>query len=89
MNRKERRASSRRQHSVQRIRDLQHRVETTGLPGIIEGLHSACRDCSADGSFILLPGRQVIARIYHSDSCPAYLGVVDWAPVPITDEDTA
>ena len=86
MNRRDRRANShRRQHTIEKIRDLQHHVETTGLPGIIDGLHSACIDCRADGEMLLLPGHRVVARIFHSDGCPVLTGVVTWRPVPITE----
>ena len=90
MNRRDRRANShRRQHTIEKIRDLQHHVETTGLPGIIDGLHSACIDCRADGEMLLLPGHRVVARIFHSDGCPVLTGVVTWRPVPITEEADA
>jgi hypothetical protein len=52
-----RRAQARRNPtSAEQIRHLQHTVETTGQPGTITGLTDACRDCTADGAFTLLPG---------------------------------
>lgn len=82
MNRKQRRAASRRT-SADRIRELQHSVEVTGVPGVIYGLTDACRDCHGDGEFILLPGRRVVGRVYHDDSCPVLNGVTPWQPVPL------
>jgi len=78
-----RRLQSRDQLSAQRIRDLQHRVETTGLPGIIHGLTDACRDCNATGELILLPGHQTVGQIWHGDGCPAAAGVTPWEPHPL------
>jgi len=65
MNRHQRRAKARDPHSVQRIRDLQDRVEHTGQIGIITGLSDACRDCGADGELTLLPGGLIISEIFH------------------------
>ncbi len=84
MNRRDRRRlQSRDPLSARRIRDLQHKVETTGLPGVIGGLTDACRDCTAGGELVLLPGRRVIQRIFHDDGCPAAAGVTPWEPCPI------
>ena len=80
MNRRQRRANSKR-----RIRQLEHKVETTGLPGIIGGLTDACRDCSATGDLVLLPGRQVIGHIYHDGGCPAAAGITPWEPHPAAE----
>lgn len=88
MNRRDRRRlKSRDPLSAQRIRDLQHRVEQTGQPGLIAGLTDACRDCRATGEFILLPGRRVVGNVYHDDGCPAANGITTWEPHPI-DEGT-
>jgi hypothetical protein len=72
--------------SAQRIRELQHQVERTGLPGILHGLTGACRDCTADGAFLLLPGRQVIVNIFHDTGCPAAAGVTEWETCGIDDQ---
>jgi hypothetical protein len=85
VNRKQRRAAHRRQCSAKQIRALERRVEQTGLPGVIRGLTDACVDCDAGGSLILLPGNRVVGQVYHSDSCPALAGVVEWRPVPDRD----
>jgi hypothetical protein len=37
-------------HSAKKIRELQHRVEITGQPGVIYGLTDACRDCRPQAS---------------------------------------
>jgi hypothetical protein len=76
------RAQRRRQRSATRIRALQRRVEETGLPGVVDGLTGACRDCTGGGQFILLPGHRIIARVFHDDHCPTFTGVTRWAPVP-------
>lgn len=81
MNRRQRRAN--RHHiSTQRIRQLERKVEATGLPGTITGLTDACRDCTADGAFTLLPGGYVIGHVFHDEHCPAAAGVTTWQPVP-------
>ena len=83
MNRRQRRASVHREDSsAKRIRELQHRVEATRLPGVIDGLTDACRDCGADGAFVLLPGRRIVGQVFHDDGCPAAAGVTEWKPVP-------
>ncbi|MCV7090209.1 hypothetical protein [Mycobacterium interjectum] len=83
MNRRQRRAQARDPHSASKIRDLQHRVETTGRPGIIYGLDGACSDCSATGELHLFPGKKVIGHIFHDDGCPAAAGTVTWQPESI------
>jgi hypothetical protein len=85
MNRRDRRHSARDPLSAQRLRALQHRVDQTGQPGIIHGLKNACRDCTADGALILLPGRQVIINIFHDDGCPAAAGITPWEPHPFDE----
>lgn len=84
MNRRDRRRANRRREdsSAKRIRALEHRVETSGLPGRIHGLTDACRDCHATGELILLPGQKIVGRIFHDNTCPALAGAVDWRPVP-------
>ena len=83
MNRKQRRRHKPRDpYSASKIRALQHRVNATGRPGRIDGLTGACRDCPADGAFILLPGGALIAEVFHSEHCPAAAGTVRWSPVP-------
>jgi hypothetical protein len=82
VNRRQRRAS-RDPLSAPKIRKLQHRVETTGLPGLIYGLTDACRDCHATGELVLLPGRRVVGHVYHDDGCPAASGITEWQPCPI------
>ena len=77
MNRRDRRTQSR---TTQRIRALEHRVETTGIPGIIHGLTDACRDCGADGALVLLPGSRVVGHVFHDPGCPAAAGITDWKP---------
>jgi hypothetical protein len=82
VNRRQRRASSRREDSsAKRIRELQHHVEATGKPGRIHGLVDACVDCGATGDLILLPGRLVVGEMYHDPSCPAAAGITEWKPV--------
>jgi hypothetical protein len=80
MNRQQRRRQAQRNRSTERIRELERRVETTGLPGRIHGLTDACADCNADGELILLPCNKVLARIYHDDGCPAHAGITGWKP---------
>ena len=89
MNRRDRRRQykPRDPHSAQRIRELQHRVEQTGRPGIIHGLSGACADCTATGELVLLPGRRVVGHIWHDDGCPAATGITPWQPHPL-DEGT-
>lgn len=83
MNRRDRRRYKPRDpHSAERMRELQHRVEQTGLPGIIYGLTDACRDCVATGDLVLLPGRRVVPHVWHDEGCPAHAGIVDWQPTP-------
>jgi hypothetical protein len=43
----------------------------------------ACRDCTAGGELILLPGNRMISRVFHDDGCPAAAGVTQWEPVPL------
>ena len=82
MNRRERRRYKPRDpNSAKRMRELQSRVESTGQPGRIHGLTDACRDCTAEGELILLPGRRIVGHVYHDDGCPAATGAVDWQPV--------
>jgi hypothetical protein len=66
--------------SATRIRELQHRVEQTGQPGIIHGLTGGCMDCSATATLTLLPGGQVIGDIFHDPFCPAAAGTIEWSP---------
>ncbi len=88
MNRSERRRSKARDPlSAQRIRELQHRVEQTGKPGVIYGLTEACRDCGATADIVLLPGQQAVSHIWHDDGCPAATGITEWQPHPL-DEGT-
>ncbi|WP_326546098.1 hypothetical protein QGN32_20545 [Mycolicibacterium sp. ND9-15] len=82
MNRRQRRAKARDPRSARRIIELQHRVDTTGLPGVIHGLTDACADCTAEGAIILLPGGDAIGHVYHDDHCPAAAGIVQWRPAP-------
>ncbi len=90
MNRRQRRRyQARDPHSTRRIRELQHRVEQTGQPGIIYGLDGACRDCGATGAFVLLPGRRTVPHIWHDEGCPAATGITEWEPHPIHDNDFA
>ncbi len=86
MNRRQR-AQARDPLSAKRIRELQHRVEKTGQPGIIGGLTDACRDCGATGAFVLLPGQRSVGHIFHDDGCPAAAGITPWEPHPL-DEGT-
>jgi hypothetical protein len=84
MNRRQRRRlKARDPHSASPIRELQHRVETTGQPGLVCGLTDACRDCQATGELVLLPGRRVVGHVYHDDGCPAASGITEWQPHPI------
>lgn len=83
MNRRERREIKRTDPMTQRLRALERRVESTGLPGVLNGLTDACRDCTADGEFILLPGKRVVGRIFHDPGCPASAGITEWEPVPL------
>lgn len=83
MNRRERRAAAANSSMSMRIRALERRVESTGLPGLIHGLTDACRDCTAEGELILLPGKRAIGRVLHDDDCPALAGVTDWEAVPL------
>jgi len=64
------RAQRRRQRSATRIRALQRRVEETGLPGVVDGLTGACRDCTGGGQFILLPGHRIIGPRLPRRSLP-------------------
>ncbi|MGO9352180.1 MAG: hypothetical protein ACLP3C_15650 [Mycobacterium sp.] len=77
-----RRRQARDPHSTQRIRELQHRVNQTGQPGRIHGLTGACRDCTATGALVLLPGQLVIAHVFHQAGCPAANGITPWQPHP-------
>jgi hypothetical protein len=87
MNRRDRRRSNPRDpHSAKRIRELQHRVEQTGRPGIIGGLTGACRDCTATADLVLLPGHRSVGNIWHDDGCPAAAGITPWQPHPLDDE---
>jgi hypothetical protein len=70
-------------HCTSQLRALQHRVESTGRPGIIHGLTDACRDCNADAEILVLPGRRIVPRIFHDDGCPAAAGITEWQPDPI------
>ena len=83
MNRKQRRQAQRTDATTRRIRALERRVESTGLPGLIHGMTDACRDCTAGGELILLPGNRMISRVFHDDGCPAAAGVTQWEPVPL------
>ena len=88
MNRRDRRRHKPRDPlSAKHIHELQHRVDQTGRPGIIYGLTHACRDCTATGSLLLLPGRRVIGNVYHDEHCPAATGITPWEPHPL-DEGT-
>ena len=83
MNRKQRRQAQRTDATTRRIRALERRVESTGLPGLIHGMTDACRDCTAGGELILLPGNRMISRVFHDEGCPAAAGITQWAPVPL------
>ena len=83
MNRKQRRQAQRTDATTRRIRALERRVESTGLPGLIHGMTDACRDCTAGGELILLPGNRMVSRIFHDDGCPAAAGITQWEPVPL------
>ena len=83
MNRKQRRQARSSDPMAKRIRALERRVESTGLPGLIHGMTDACRDCTAGGELILLPGNRMVSRIFHDDGCPAAAGITQWAPVPL------
>jgi hypothetical protein len=88
MNRRDRRHQAHDPLSAQRIRALQHRVNQSGLPGIIAGLTDACRDCTATADLVLLPGhRSVVGHIWHDEGCPAATGITPWEPHPL-DEGT-
>lgn len=88
MNRRDRRRLKARDPlSAQRISALQHKVETTGRPGVIHGLTDACRDCGATGEFLLLPGHQAIGYVWHDDGCPAAAGITEWQPVPLDESE--
>ncbi|HWT47235.1 MAG TPA: hypothetical protein VN255_01155, partial [Mycobacterium sp.] len=78
-----RRYTRRDPHSAQKIRELQHRVESTGRPGVLYGLTGGCRDCGATAELLLLPGHLVVGHIYHDDGCPALAGITTWEPEPI------
>lgn len=86
MNRRQRRAA-RANPSTRRILKLQHEVERTGQIGVVYGLTGGCSDCDADAEILVLPGHRVTGVIYHASSCPALTGVVQWAPVPVDDDD--
>ena len=83
MNRKQRRQARNTDPMARRLRALERRVESTGLPGLIHGMTDACRDCTAGGRMILLPGGRVIAQVFHDDGCPALAGATTWEPVPL------
>ena len=83
MNRRQRRQAQRTDATTRRIRALERRVESTGLPGLIHGMTDACRDCTAGGELILLPGNRMISRVFLDDGCPAAAGVTQWEPVPL------
>jgi hypothetical protein len=83
MNRKQRRQAQRTDATTRRIRALERRVESTGLPGLIHGMTDACRDCTAGGELILLPGNRMISRVFHDEGCPAAAGITQWEPVPL------
>ncbi len=83
MNRRHRRAQSRRQARVAAdIRAVRAASEADGKPWIIYGLTDACRDCGAEAS---MHGQgtsgKVITRVYHDDGCPTSRGVISWQPV--------
>ena len=88
-NRRQRHAKARDPLSARKIRELQHRVEQTGRPGLIHGLTGACRDCTATGELVLLPGKRVVVvgHVWHDDGCPAATGITPWEPHPL-DEGT-
>jgi hypothetical protein len=81
MNRAQRRRAER-ASAARGIRQLQHKVDSTNLPGVIRGLTDACIDCRADGELVLLPGGDAVGRIFHDDGCPAAAGITEWKPVP-------
>jgi hypothetical protein len=68
MNRRQRRRLQAHDASAKRIRELQHRVEQTGQPGVIHGLTDACRDCRASGDLVLPPGRRTVGHIWHDEA---------------------
>jgi hypothetical protein len=83
VNRRQRRANHR--HGLaRRIRQLEHKVQTTGRPGILHGLTGACRDCTATGDLVLYPDNRAVGHIYHDDGCPAGAGITSWEPHAIT-----
>jgi len=86
VNRQQRRAAAR-TSSRRHIRQLQHKVDSTNLPGVIRGLTDACVDCSADGELVLLPGGDAVGRVFHDDGCPAAAGITAWQPHPLVDGD--
>jgi hypothetical protein len=91
VNRRDRRRrakAARDPRSGRRMREMQHRVERTGQPAVIDGLTAACRDCTATGGFVLLPGRRVLGQVWHEPGCPAASGITPWSPVPL-DTGTA
>jgi hypothetical protein len=61
---------------------LRDEVERDGRPGIIHGLTHACVDCAATGALVLLPGKVVIAHVFHSIGCPTLTGATRWEVVP-------
>ncbi len=83
MSRRDRRQAQRTDASTRRLRALERRVEATGKPGLIHGLTDACRDCTADGQLVLLPGKRIVGRVFHDDGCPASAGITQWEPVPL------
>ena len=83
MNRRQRRQAQRTDATTRRIRALERRVASTGLPGLIHGMTDACRDCTAGGELILLPGNRMISRVFHDEGCPAAAGITQWEPVPL------
>jgi hypothetical protein len=85
MNRRQRRASAR-SATRRRIRQLERTVQSTGQPGVIHGLTRACRDCSAEGALVLLPGGDAIGHVYHDDGCPAAAGITPWQPHSLDEE---
>lgn len=83
MNRRERREAQRTDTTTRRLRALERSVEITGKPGVIHGLTDACRDCTAGGEVILLPGKRIVSRVHHDRGCPAAAGITQWEPVPL------
>lgn len=81
MNRRDRRNAHRGHPLTRQLRALERRVESTGRPGVLHGLTGACRDCTAEGELVLLPGNLVISRVFHDHGCPAAAGITDWQPV--------